>query len=164
MKTAISPRSSPLGMFHEEEHLSKEIPYWWCKICPESGHMRCLWTTDKRQKATKVKCKCAEPITKLWIFVEYILLQKKHLSFAGACSQMNTTLYQNLPGETQNWTNFAFGTPWLPDLLYKHWFMSSVWYFCCWVADVPPHQISPAVRSGEKWLFPQTMVYAFFLT
>ena len=26
-KTAISPRSSPLGMFRAEEHLSKEIPY-----------------------------------------------------------------------------------------------------------------------------------------
>ena len=30
---------------------------------------------------------------------------------------------------------FAFGSPWL--LLCKHWFMSSVWNFCRWVADVP---------------------------
>ena len=61
--------------------------------------------TDKRQKATKVKCKREESLTKQSIFVEYSLLQKKHLSFSGAHSQMNTTLYQNRPGETLNWTN-----------------------------------------------------------
>ena len=83
-----------------------EIPYRWRKICPESGHKRCmigrriklhcfsfcLWMTDKRQKATKVKCKRGESITKTVNIVEYILLCKKHLSFVGACSQMNTTL------------------------------------------------------------------------
>ena len=50
--------------------------------------------TDKRQKATKVKCKGEESLTKQSIFVEYSLLQKKHLSFAGARWQMNTTLQQ----------------------------------------------------------------------
>ena len=49
--------------------------------------------TDKRQKATKVKSKCDESITKQSIFVEYIPLQKKHLGFARAPLQMNTTLY-----------------------------------------------------------------------
>ena len=34
----------------------------------------CLWKTDKRQKAKKVKCKCDESIMKQSIFVEYILL------------------------------------------------------------------------------------------
>ena len=38
--------------------------------------------------------------------MEYILLYKKHLSFAGARSQMNTTLYQNRP----QLNKFAFGT------------------------------------------------------
>ena len=56
--------------------------------------------TDKRQKATKVKCKRDKSITKQSIFVEYILLEKKHLSFAGARSPMNITLYKNRPGET----------------------------------------------------------------
>ena len=56
--------------------------------------------TDKRQKATKVKCKRDESLTKQSIFVEYSLLYNKHLSFAGARSQMNTTLYQNQSGET----------------------------------------------------------------
>ena len=63
--------------------------------------------TDKRQKATKVKCKRDESLTKQSIFVEYSLLYNKHLSFAGARSQMNTTLYQNRPEDTQNWTNLC---------------------------------------------------------
>ena len=79
-------------MFREEERLwlseKKEIPYWWRKICPESGHklsldygvvtlFQLLFTND-RQKATKVECKRDESITKQSIFVEYILLLKKH--------------------------------------------------------------------------------------
>ena len=56
--------------------------------------------TDKRQEATKVKCKREESLTKQSIFVEYSLLLKKHLSFAGARWQMNTTLYQNRPEDT----------------------------------------------------------------
>ena len=60
----------------------------------------CLRMTDKRQKATKVKCKRDEFLTKQSIFVEYSVLQNKHLSFAGAHSQMNTTLYQNRPQKT----------------------------------------------------------------
>ena len=56
--------------------------------------------TDKRQKATEDKCKCEESLTKQSIFVKYSLLLKKHLSFAGALWQMNTTLYQNRPEDT----------------------------------------------------------------
>ena len=48
---------------------------------------------------------------------------------------------------------FAFGTPWLLDLLCKHWFRSSIWNFCHWVADVPPCETSSATRSKEKQLF-----------
>ena len=59
-----------------------------------------LRMTDKRQKAAKVKCKGIESLTKQSKFAEYSLLQKKHLSFSGAHSQMNTTLYQNRPGKT----------------------------------------------------------------
>ena len=51
---------------------------------------------DKRQNVTKVKCKRDESI---WILKEYIL-QKKHLSFAGACSRKITKLYHNQPEET----------------------------------------------------------------
>ena len=49
----------------------------------------------------------------------------------------------------------ALGTPWLPELLCKHWFTSSVWNFCHWVADVPPRETSTAARSDEKRLFSQ---------
>ena len=56
--------------------------------------------TEKRQKATEVKRKCEESLTKQSIFVEYSLLYKKYLSFAGARWQMNTTLYQNRPEDT----------------------------------------------------------------
>ena len=62
----------------------------------------CLWMTDKKQKATKVKCKRKESLTKQSIFVEYKLLLKKHLNFAGVRGQINTTLYQNRPEDTQN--------------------------------------------------------------
>ena len=56
--------------------------------------------TDKTQKATKVKCKRKESRAKQSIFVEYTLLKKKRLSFAGARWQMNTILYQNRPEDT----------------------------------------------------------------
>ena len=56
--------------------------------------------TDKRQKVTEVKWKCEESLTTQSIFVEYILLEKKYLSFAGALWQMNTTLHQNRPEDT----------------------------------------------------------------
>ena len=39
-------------------------------------------------------------------------------------------------------------TPWLLDLLCKHWFTSSVCNFCHWGADVPPGEISLAARSN----------------
>ena len=45
----------------------------------------------------------------------------------------------------------------LLDLLCKYWFMSSVWNFCRWVADLPPCKTSPAVRSVEKQLFSQAI-------
>ena len=51
-----------------------------------------LLFTNDRQKATKVKCKREESLTKQSMFGEYSLLYKKHLRFAGARWQMNTTL------------------------------------------------------------------------
>ena len=45
---------------------------------------------------------------------------------------------------------FAFGTPWLPDLLWKHWFKSSVWNFCRWVEDIPHRETSLSINErGE---------------
>ena len=61
-----------------------------------------------------------------YLIVEYVLLYKKYLSFAGACSQMNTTLNQNRPGRNVKLNKFLFGTQTLQDLLCKHRFTSSV--------------------------------------
>ena len=41
----------------------------------------------------------------------------------------------------------------LPYLLSKHWFASSVWNVCRWVADVPPRETSPAAKSEQKRMF-----------
>ena len=50
-----------------------------------------LFMSDRKKKATKVKCKqgCKrdESTTVQSISQEYILLEKKHWSFAGACLQ-----------------------------------------------------------------------------
>ena len=43
--------------------------------------------------------------------------------------------------------------PWLPGLLCKQWFTSSVWNFCRWVADVG--ETSLAARGYEKRQYSQ---------
>ena len=60
----------------------------------------CLRMTDKGQKATKVKCKRDESLTKRSIFVEF-----EHFSFAGARSQMNTTLLPKSTGRNVKLNN-----------------------------------------------------------
>ena len=105
--------------------------------------------TDKRQKATKVKCKREESLTKQSIFVEYSILKNKHLSFAAARWRMNTKSTRRHVKSDK----FVFVTPWLLDLLCKHWFASSVWNFCCWVADVPPYKTSRRWRARRNGCF-----------
>ena len=98
----------------------------------------------------------------LWNII--ILLQKKHLSFSEAClQQMNTTILikltqRNIQFLEQIFCFFVFGTPWPPDLLCKHWFTSSVWNFCLWVADVHPCENIP---SGGEWR--ETAVFADYI-
>ena len=100
--------------------------------------------------------KCKESLTKQSIFKDYSLLYQKHLSFAGAHWQMNTTLYQIKSTRRHvKLDKFIFKTPWLLDLLCKHWFASSVWNFCSWVADVPPRETSLTEKSEEKQMFSQ---------
>ena len=67
--------------------------------------------------------------------------------------------YNTLPKSTRRHVildKFIFKTPWLLDLLCKHWFASSVWNFCSWVADVPPLETSLVAKSEEKRMFSQT--------
>ena len=116
LRTAdVSPRSSPLRdvsrggtsatqrqKFHTDDAKCVRNPVRSTNWLTEQFHCfsYCLQMTDKRQKAAKVNCKCDDSLTKQPIFVEYSLLLKKHLSFAGARWQMNTTLYQNRPEDT----------------------------------------------------------------
>ena len=58
-----------------------------------------------------------------------------------------TNTFPRSTGRKVKLNKFAFRTPWLPDLLCKHWFTSSVWNFCRWVADVPPRETS---LSGDE--------------
>ena len=105
---------------------------------------------DKRPQRSNVNAKNLEQNSQY--FVEYTLLYKKRLSSAGACWRMNIILYQNRPEKLDK---VVFGTPWLLDLLCKHWFASSVWNFCRWVTDVPPCETSPAAKSEEKRMLSQ---------
>ena len=71
-------------------------------------------------------------------------------------------VHNTLPKSTRRYiqfNKFAFRTPWLPELLCKHWFISSVWnYFCFWVAHIPPSETFPGVRREEKGLFLQAII------
>ena len=97
----VSPRSSPLRdvsrggtsaterqKFHTDDAKSVQNPVRSVNWSTEQSHCPsyCLRMTNKRQKAAKVKCKRDESLAKQSICVEYSLLQKKHLSFAGAHS------------------------------------------------------------------------------
>ena len=98
--------------------------------------------TDKRQKAAKVKCKRNEShktVNNIFCGIQSSLEETFEFSWSSFADKHNT-----LPKLTNK---FAFGTPWLPDLLCKHWFMSSEWNFCHWVADVPPWKTS---LSGDE--------------
>ena len=40
--------------------------------------------------------------------------------------------------------------PMTTGLLCNHWFTSSVWNFCCWVADIPLHEMSLSGNEQEE--------------
>ena len=54
----------------------------------------CLQMTDKRQKATKVKCKRDESTNSQYSWNIFLFTRSIILSFVGACLQKNTKLYQ----------------------------------------------------------------------
>ena len=114
----------------------------------------CLRTTDKRQKATKVKCKREESLTNS-LYLWNIVFSRRSIwvLLSSLADEHNTS-----PKSTRRHAKldkFMFGTSWLPDSSCKHWFASSVWNFCHWVADVPPLETSPAAKSKEKRMFSQ---------
>ena len=75
-------------------------------------------------------------------------------SFAGEHNTLVKSTRRNV-----ELNKFGCGTPWLPDILCKQRFMSSVWDFCHWVADVPPLETSPAAKSEEKRLFSSRLTF-----
>ena len=109
MRTAdVSPCSSPLRdvsrggtfatqrqKFHTDDAKSVRNPVRSANWLTEKFHCfsYCLRMTDKRQKAAKVKCKRDESLTKQEAFLE------EAFEFCWGHSKMNTTLYQNRPGE-----------------------------------------------------------------
>ena len=74
-------------------------------------------------------------------------------SFAGEHNTLVKSTRRNV-----ELNKFGCGTPWLPDILCKQRFTSSVWDFCRWVADVPPRETSPAAKGEEKRLFSKAIV------
>ena len=84
--------------------------------------------TDKRQKATKFKRKREESLKKQSIFVEYWVFSRRSiwvlLELVGRWTQHFTKIDQKTRKIGQI---YYLEPPWLPDLLYKHWFASSVY-------------------------------------
>ena len=95
--------------------------------------------TAKRQEATKLIYNHDEAITNL---NSYYLLNTVYSSLEevfefcwGSFANEHNTLLK-LTRRNVKLKKFAFATPWLPDLLCKYWFTSSVWNFYRWVAAV----------------------------
>ena len=113
--------------------------------------------TDKRQKATKVKCKREESLTNI-LYLWNIVFSRRSIwvLLSSLADEHNTS-----PKSTRRHAKldkFIFGSPWLLDSLCKHWFASAVWNFCRWVADVPPRETPPAAKSEEKRMFSQAIM------
>ena len=111
--------------------------------------------TGKRQKAPKVKCKRKEYLTNSKYLWNIVFSRRSIWGFAGAPGQMNSTLQQNRPEDTQNWTNLYLEPHycWIyyVNINLRHQYGN----FCRWVADVPPRDTSPAVKREEKQMFSQ---------
>ena len=115
--------------------------------------------TDKRQRATKVKCMCHESIKKTVNISRIYSSLEEAFEF---CWSLFADEHKTLPKSTKRnvkSNKFAFGTLWLPDLLCKHWYTcaSLIRNFCHWIADVLPCETSPVERSEEKRLFSQSI-------
>ena len=108
--------------------------------------------TDKRQEATKL---IYNHDRQYLLNTVYSSLEEVFEFCWGSFANNEHNILLKLTRRNVKLKKFAFGTPWLPDLLCKCWFMSSVWNFYRWVTDVPPRKTSQAVRSEEKQLFSQ---------
>ena len=135
-----------------------EMPYWWRKICLESGNQR--WLDDRVVTLlTKGRQKTKDYQGQMLTWRTYnktVNICEIYCSFE-FCWSSFADKHNALPKLTRrniNLNKFAFETPGLSDILCKHWFTctSSVWNFCHWVTHVPPRETSPVARSEEKQL------------
>ena len=109
---------------------------------------------NDRQKATKVKCKHDESLTKQPIFEEYVFSKSIWvlLELVGRWTQHFTKIDQEKPKNERIciWNPMTTGFNCVNiDLT------SSVWNFCHWDADIPPRKPSSATSaamSKEKCL------------
>ena len=110
-------------------------------------------TKDKRPHRSNVNTKSLQQNSQyLW---NIAFSRSRSIEF---CWRWLADKHNTLPKSTRRHVKldkFIFGTPWLPNILCKHWFASSVWNFCLWVADFPPRETSLATKSEEKRMFLQ---------
>ena len=144
-----------------------EIPYWWRKIYPESASE--FWLVDtvvivlaivyerqakcKRSYGSNVNAMDLPQYSPfswnifffgkgIWVLLELVRRRKQNFTIIDQERHLKLN-------------KLTFGALWLPDLLCKHWFTSSVWYFCRWCVDFPSGETSLAKRSEEGRLFLQ---------
>ena len=107
-------------------------------------------TKDKRPQRSNVN------VRNLWQNSQYlwnIVFSRRSiwvlLELVGRWTQQFNKIDHNTRkiGQTYIWN------PMTTDLLCKHWFASSVWNFCCWVADVPPRETSQRQRARRNGCF-----------
>ena len=143
-----------------------EILYWRCKICPESSQKCCLvdrvvtlfhllFTNDRQKTKGHEGQMRNESLRKQSKLVEYISSLAEAFEFCWSSFEDEHNTLLKSTRRNVKFNKCACGTPWLPDILCKHWFTSSIWNFWRWVVDVPQRETSPAVKSEEKQLFSQ---------
>lgn len=106
-KTAVSPCSSPLGLFHKVAHLylDQRQKFHTDDLKSVQNLARSYWL-QMAVKRQMVKCKRVESTTKQSVFVEHSYsLKKKSFEFCRSLFQKNTKFIHNWPGETKNPTN-----------------------------------------------------------
>ena len=103
-------------------------------MCPRApAKLKCFFL--RRLCSTNIDCFVRDSSRLHLTYVAFCLLSVVHkqwLKNCNCCVNQSALL-------TGFWTDFT----------------SSVWNFCCWVADVPPCETSPAMKSEEKRMFSQ---------
>ena len=118
-------------------------------------HVRSVWLYSINTSIHVSLYALCVPARPLYVIVHW--LSFRHMSSYGVYSSLEEAFefcWSLFAGEVKL-NKFEFGTQGLLDLLCKHWFSSSVWNFCFWVPEVPPFEMSKAVRSKKKRLFSQ---------